>query len=196
MRKSAAVRQAELHRRKQEVAERPDCPEAHFKLGTTLISVGFLGEGQAALERALELDSERVEAWVNLGGARLGRWDFVGCIEANQQALDRHPRLMRAHFNQGLAYMYLGDAEKMRGSFERVLELDPGNAAGHYHLAVALREIGEGQQARSFLAKAIDLGYSPEPSFVKALEQEAEKMSGPVQILEFGPEPAEEDEEH
>jgi superkiller protein 3 len=117
-------------------------------------------------------------------------------VGANQQALDRKPELMRAHFNQGLAYMYLGDAEKMVACFERVLELDPGNAAGHYHLAVALQALGQSEEARTLLAKAIGLGYSPDPSFVKALEQEAEKVPSPVQILEVGPEPDHQDNEH
>jgi len=193
MKKNGPVHQDELTRRKEEAAKNPDSADAHFRLGTALLKVGFQGEGQAALERTLELDSERVDAWVNLGGARLGRWDFAGCIEANQEALDREPGLMRAHFNLGLAYMYQGDAEKMLACFEKVLELDPGNAAGHYHIAVALQSLGQGEQAVSFVAKAIALGYSPDPSFVKALEQAGAKGSSPVQVLEVGPEPEKED---
>lgn len=191
--KKSPVQQDELNRRKDEAAKNPDSPDAHFRLGTALVNVGFLSEGQAALERTLELDSDRVDAWVNLGGARLGRWDFAGCIEANQQALEREPGLMRAHFNLGLAYMYQGDAEKMLASFEKVLELEPGNAAGHYHIAVALQSLGQGEGAESFLAKAIGLGYSPDPSFVKALEQDAAKGPSPVQIMEVGPDPETED---
>jgi len=189
LKKRSVDRQAELSRRREAVAEDPNSPEAHFRLGTALIQVGFLGEGQVALERTLDLDPDRVDAWVNLGGARLSRWDFMGCVDANQQALDRQPGLMRAHFNQGLAYMYLGEAEKMIGCFERVLELEPDNGAGHYHLAVGFQDIGKTGPARVYLARAIGLGYSPEPSFVKALEQEAENSGSPVQILEVGPEP-------
>jgi len=195
MKKSANTHQIELNRRKEAVANNPGSPDAHFKLGTALIQVGFLSEGQASLEKALELDPDRVDAWVNLGGARLGRWDFVGCIEANQQALDRKPELMRAYFNQGLAYMYLGDAEKMHACFERVLQLEPASAGGHYHMAVALQARGQSEQAKVFLARATGLGYSPDPNFLKAMEQEAEKGSSPVQILEVGPEPDKQDEE-
>jgi tetratricopeptide (TPR) repeat protein len=195
MKKSVVARQAELELQKKAVVENPNSSRAHFRLGTALIKVGFLGEGQAALERALELDPDRVDAWVNLGGARLGRWDFVGCVEANQQALNREPELMRAHFNQGLAYMYLGEAEKMLACFEKVLEIDPDSAAGHYHMAVALQALGKEARARMFLVKATGLGHSPDPSFVKALEQEAEKGPSPVQILEVGPEPDEKDNE-
>lgn len=187
MKRRPAAHRAELRRWKEEVARNPDSPLAHLKLGTALLSVGFLGESQVALERALELDPNRVEAWVNLGGVRLGRWDFAGCIEANQEALNRKPELMRAHFNQGLAYMYLGEAEKMFSCFERVLELEPDSGAGHYYLAVALHALGKTKQARAFLTKALDLGYSPDPSFIKALEGPSEDVPEQVQIFEFGP---------
>lgn len=186
MKKRSVDRQAELSRRREAVAKNPNSSEAHFRLGTTLVQVGFLGEGQIALERALELSSDHVEAWVNLGGARLSRWDFKGCVDANQEALNRRPNLMRAHFNQGLAYMYLGDAERMVTCFTKVLELEPGNAAGHYHLAVGLHEMGRTPEARVYLSRAIGLGYSPEPSFVKALEEGA---GSPLQVLELDPEP-------
>jgi tetratricopeptide (TPR) repeat protein len=149
--------------------------------------LGFLGEGQAALERALELDPMSVEAWVNLGGARLARWDFAGCVEANQRALDCRPGLIQAHFNQGLGYMYLGDAERMVACFEKVLDLDSANPGGHYYLAVGLRDLGQIGEARTYLAKAVGLGHSPDPSFVKALEQDEKPSQNSVQILEFGP---------
>jgi len=55
MKKSANTHQIELNRRKEAVAKNPDSPDAHFKLGTALIQVGFLSEGQASLEKALEL---------------------------------------------------------------------------------------------------------------------------------------------
>ena len=58
----------------------------------------------------------------------------------------------------------------MVACFRKVLELDPNNAGGHYHLAVALNAMGEKEAARLSLARATSLGYSPEPDLVKALE--------------------------
>jgi hypothetical protein len=87
--------------------------------------------------------------------------------------------------------MYLGDGDRMVACFEKVLELDPANPAGYYYLAVGLRELGQIGEAQTNLAKAIGLGHSPDPSFVKALEQEDKASQSPVQILELGPRPEE-----
>jgi tetratricopeptide (TPR) repeat protein len=193
MKKNVLDRRAELSRYREAVKENPSSPDAHFRLGTALIQVGFLSEGQAALERSLELDPDRVEAWVNLGGARLGRWDFAGCLQANQQALDREPGLARAYFNQGLAHMYLGAAEEMVSCLKKVLELEPDNALGHYHMAVGLHALGQEDEARTYLAKAVGLGHSPDPSFVKVLEQK--DAPGPVHVIEVGPGPDGQDDE-
>lgn len=191
MKKISEDQQTQLKRHKEAVANHPDSSKAHFRLGTVLINVGFLSEGQESLERAVELDPTSVRAWVNLGGARLARWDFAGCIEANQKALEYDPELTQAHFNLGLARMYAGQPEPMVACFEKVLELDPANAAGHYHLAVGYEAMGNRDKARFFFERAVGMGYSPDPSFVKVMEQKEEGSQFPLPILEVGPEPGE-----
>ena len=43
----------------------------------------LIDRAEKAYRRALELDPDLVEAWVNLGGVLLLKWDFHGCLEAN-----------------------------------------------------------------------------------------------------------------
>jgi tetratricopeptide (TPR) repeat protein len=82
-----------------------------------------------------------------------------------------------AHFNQGLGHLYLREAKEMIACFRRVLEIDPDHAAGHYHLAVGLLEIGNVEDARAALDRAVELGHSPAPEFLKALERK-DKSAG------------------
>jgi cytochrome c-type biogenesis protein CcmH/NrfG len=123
------------------------------------------------LEKAVQLDPQCAAAWVNLGGARLTRMDFAGCVEANRRAAVCDPDLTLAAYNEGLAHLYLGQAREMTDCFERVLELEPNHAAGHYYLAVGLLELGRTDEAVVSLQRATALGHSPQPDFLRAVER-------------------------
>ena len=77
------------------------------------------------------------------------------------------------------------EAEEMVACFRRVLEIDPDHAAGQYHLAVGLLELGEVAAARAAVEKAAGLGHSPAPEFLKALERR-EKEAGDKPDTETG----------
>jgi tetratricopeptide (TPR) repeat protein len=178
----------------REAADRsPESPEAHWKLGTALLRVGFLTQGEQELERAVELDPGMVKAWVNLGGARLSRWDFQGCIDANRRAIECRPDLVQAHFNQGLGHLYLGEVAETIRCFERVVDLDPELAAGRYHLAVGLQAAGRIQEAREELAQAMMRGYSPDPDLIREFEK-SDAVPSPALVMEFGGAQSGEDE--
>jgi Tfp pilus assembly protein PilF len=160
-----------------------------MQLGMALMKTGLLKEARKELERAVELEPGYVEAWVNLGGIMMACWDFAGCVEANQKAAEQDPSCVQAYYNQGLGYMYSNKAADMETCFEKVLELDQKNAGGHYHLAVARLALGKLPEAKAALVVAMQLGWAPQPEFVKALERE---QTGQVITMEI--EPKEKDE--
>jgi protein O-GlcNAc transferase len=134
----------------------------------------------------VEIDPEYAEAWSNLGGALLSRWDFAGCLDANRRALRHKPALTQAHYNIGLCHLYRGEAKDVVNSFRKVIELEPANAGGHYYLAVGLYAKGQIDAARSSLDRAIALGHTPEPEFLKAMESHG-GTDGTAPAFEFGP---------
>lgn len=160
----------------QRVRERPDSAAAHFNLGLAWTQRGRPARAEACYRRALELDPDLVEAWVNLGGVLLLRWEFAESIAANEEALKRRPDLVLAHYNIGQARLYLGDAQGVVGSYRNVVELDPEHAAGRYYLAVGLLAAGQVPEAVHQLARAKNLGHSPEPAFLRAITTAVEKL--------------------
>jgi len=148
-----------------------------MKLGTAWLHAGAAGKAEKSLRRAVEIDPLYDEAWVNLGGLLLARWDFAGSVEVNRTVAERTPDLLLAHFNQGLGHLYLREVEEMLSCFRLVLELDPDHGAGHYYHAVGLLESGDVDAARSALDRAAKLGHSPQPEFLKALERRSSSKS-------------------
>ncbi len=160
------------------VAERrPDSAAAQFNLGLAYSQRGLVDRAERAYRKALALNPDLVEAWVNLGGILLLKWDFRGCLAANEEAIRRRDDLVLAHHNLGQACLYLGDAEGLVRATRRVLELDPGLPAGHYFLAVGLLATGQVPEARQSLGRAMALGYRPLPEFLRALDRAEQELT-------------------
>lgn len=155
----------------QEVEEHPEHATAHYNLGLAYTVSSRIRQAEEAYLKAVELDAELVQAWVNLGGIRLMRWDFKGCLAANEEAVRRRPDLAQAHFNMGQAYLYLNDPANLLRCNQRVLELEPNHAAAHYFAAVARLAMHDVGAAERHMARANELGHSPPPDFIKALEK-------------------------
>jgi tetratricopeptide (TPR) repeat protein len=165
----------------QRVEQHPESAAAHFNLGLAYTNRGLADRAERHYRKALELEPDLIEAWVNLGGVLLLKWDFSGSIAANEEALKRKSDLLLAHFNIGQACLYLGDADGVVRSYRRVVELDPKHAAGHYFLAVGLLAAGCAAEARAELARAEALGHSPAPEFLRALNTAAKKPVRPTE---------------
>jgi len=153
------------------VEEHPASAPAHFNLGLAYTNLGRVDRAKDAYRKALELDPDLVEAWVNLGGALLLKWDFKGALEANREALKRRDDMVLAHYNMGQAHLYLGDAEGLASCCRRVIEIEPEHAAANYYLAVGLLALGHTDEARESLGKAMALGHQPTPEFLRGLER-------------------------
>jgi tetratricopeptide (TPR) repeat protein len=170
-------KESRVQRCLSEVEKHPKSATAQFNLGLAYTAQGFVNRSEAAYRKALEIDPDLVEAWVNLGGSLLLKWDFQGSLEANREAVKRRDDLLLAHYNMGQAYLYLGDAEGLTACCRRVIELDPEHAAGHYYLAVGLLALDRLREAREALGQAMALGHRPTPEFLRGLER-AEKKTG------------------
>lgn len=153
----------------ERVERNPESAAAHFNLALAYTHRGLADRAERHYRKALEIEPDLVEAWVNLGGVLLLKWDFKGSVAANEEALKRKGDLLLAHYNLGQAFLYLGDAGGVVRSYRRVVEIDPGHAGGHYFLAVGLLAAGREEEARGELARARSLGYSPAPEFLRAL---------------------------
>jgi len=79
---SAESKQDRVAHWQKRVEEAPDSAAAHFNLGLAHTERGRMMNAEKAYRRAVELDPDLVQAWVNLGGALLMKWDFQGSLEA------------------------------------------------------------------------------------------------------------------
>ena len=160
-----------LERCEQDVEEHPERASAHYNLGLAYTVSGRVKQAEESYLKALEIDPTMFQAWVNLGGVRLMRWEFQGCLEANQEAARLRDDMPIVHYNMGQAYLYLNEPDNLVRCNKRVIELDGDNGAAHYHVAVGHLAMDNFGAAERYLGRAIELGHQPTQDFVKALEK-------------------------
>lgn len=160
-----------IERWRRTVDENPESTTARFNLGVALTERGRLEEAEAVYLELLKRKPDMAKAWVNLGGVRMLRWDFDGCLEATRRGVELAPDSPRAHYNHGQACLYKKDARGLVNAMQQVLKLERDNAAAHYYAAVGLLELKELGKAKRHMARALELGHQPEPEFLRALER-------------------------
>ena len=74
-------------------------------------------QAEALLEKAVRLDPNFGEAYVQLGTLYFARNDFAPAIRAFQQAIKVSPQLSEGHYRLSLAYKRTGDQTKAREEF-------------------------------------------------------------------------------
>jgi tetratricopeptide (TPR) repeat protein len=171
----------------QEVKEHPKRASSHYNLGLAYTVSGRVKQAEESYLKALEIDPTMVEAWVNLGGVRLLRWEFKGCLEANQAAARLRDDLPIVHYNMGQAFLYLNDPENLVKCNLRVLEIERDHAAAHYYAAVGYLAMDNMGAAERHLGRAIELGHHPTQDFIKAMEkaQVKKQQQQPISLIEI-----------
>ena len=97
--------------------------------------------------RALALDPDLVDAWVNLGRIAHESGSADEAVRLYHEALVRSPEDPVIHFNLALALEDARGAGPAAAHYERALALDPTFADAHFNLASVCEKLGRGPDA-------------------------------------------------
>jgi tetratricopeptide (TPR) repeat protein len=95
-----------------------------------------------AYGRALALDADLVDAWVNLGRIAHESGNAKEAVRLYHEALERSPEDPVIHFNLALALEDARGAAPAAAHYERALAFDPRFADAHYNLAAVCEKLG------------------------------------------------------
>ena len=111
----------------------PDHLEVLKNLGAAYIIRKRYADAQVLLERAVELEPNDSDLWVNLAAARLGELEKSTpeqqhlAIEAYHKALQVNPKAPNVHYMLGLVYRQREEYLRAMAHFSRALEQDPND---------------------------------------------------------------------
>ena len=165
------------------IAQDPEFAEAHAGLADTylaLVAYGYrsratLSRAWEAVDRALALDPDLVEALASRGYLRSHNHELAASLADFRRAIELNPSYPLAHHWYSLALSSLGRVEEAIREHRRALELDPLSPTPHSAYALTLLNAQRLEEAEEMAARANEL--APElyfPLSVLGLIREAQ----------------------
>jgi tetratricopeptide (TPR) repeat protein len=146
------------------------------KMGISYSALGYYGEAEFVLRRALELNRKFVFAYNNLGTVYFAQGDMSRAQKLFRQAINQEPKVASFHVNLGQTLLEDGKYEKGMEEIRKGLALDPNildrdqtvivsasrgkpSPEKSYHLARIYAAAGDVDKAIKYLRDAIDAGF-------------------------------------
>jgi tetratricopeptide (TPR) repeat protein len=138
-----------------------------FRDGLSFLSKDDCEKALTYFEKAVESDTNYVEAWAQAGfcNEKLGR--HTEAIEASKRAVTLRPSA-ESYFNIGLASYYLKQYRESVDAYRQAIKLDPYNSAdAYYALGLVYRDWGKADEEIQAYKQAIRL----RPDYTNAYER-------------------------
>jgi tetratricopeptide (TPR) repeat protein len=138
-----------------------------FRDGLSFLSKDDCEKALTYFEKAVESDTNYVEAWAQAGfcNEKLGR--HAEAIEASKRAVTLRPSA-ESYFNIGLASYYLKQYRESVDAYRQSIKLDPYNSAdAYYALGLVYRDWGKADEEIQAYKQAIRL----RPDYTNAYER-------------------------
>jgi tetratricopeptide (TPR) repeat protein len=129
---------------------------SQVQVGIDLERQGRLEESVMAHEKALQIDSQMVQAHINLIElyGRIGQFDKA---EQHYRAAVRlEPGSLESYYNYGVLLLSAQRFEEAESAFQKTIEINPFHASAHNNMGYLLERRGKLVEAAAEYRKAID----------------------------------------
>jgi tetratricopeptide (TPR) repeat protein len=148
------------------------------KVGISYSAMGYYGEAEAALRRALGLNYKFYFAHNNLGTVYFAQGDHARAQKQFRKAIQMEPRIASFHINLGQSLMESGQYEKALAEIRKGLALDPNvmdkeqnvvltsqqhlkpNPMKSYNLARVYASLKDVKACMKYLREALENGFT------------------------------------
>lgn len=132
----------------------------HFLDGCVAEDAGDLASAEHRYRLAVELEPSLAAAHTNLGNLLHRAGDLAGARAAYERALELEPTQAEARYNLANVHEDHGALELAIAELRRVCAVAPDFADAHYNLGLLLARVGGVDQARTHLARYVELDGS------------------------------------
>lgn len=139
-------------------------PELHYLFAQTHLALGDAGKAAASLHQAIELAPNYVEAILLLAEINLKKGDALIAGTALKTLLARHPELLPAKSLLARTYVSQGDLVAALTTYQEIAAASPQDPSFLIPIALIYRQQKNPTQARSILARALDLNSNFGPA--------------------------------
>ena len=150
---------------KKALVENPNDARNHYNWACILIGQGEYEEAEQELKRAVHLNKELAEAYVQLGGLAMRKGDLNLSLSYNQAAIKIRPRFAVPHGNVGFVHLQKHEVDKAIKAFRKAISLDPKFVQAIASLGSAYLMNGDPDGCIEQSRKAVELQPSFGPAY-------------------------------
>jgi tetratricopeptide (TPR) repeat protein len=110
---------------KQTIALVPDAPRPHTLLAELYWAEGILSMAEGYAQKALKLGETSLSPRIVLGDLFIRKGQYEKALEQYGKILEKDPNHLIALSQSADSYVFLGDTQKAKGLYERILTLYP-----------------------------------------------------------------------
>ncbi|MBL8644624.1 MAG: tetratricopeptide repeat protein [Rhodospirillaceae bacterium] len=129
----------------------------HLNYATALRGQDRLADALEALDRALEIKPDYIEAWFNRGVMLAQGGAHAEALVSFDKALALRPDAAALHYNRGNALYALKRPGEAAQSYEAAIAIQPQNAETHYNLGVVRQDLNQWADALAAYDQAVFL---------------------------------------
>ncbi len=122
---------------------------------------GRVDEAEICYRRALRLDPDFKQAWMNLGLVALSQGQMDTAQACQREALRLDPELADAHNNLGMTHYTMGRLAEAESCFRAALRLQSSHASATLNLGSVRQLADHPQEAEGLFRRALALGVDP-----------------------------------
>ncbi len=131
---SASVSEAE-RLAKEILAKNPNHIEGHILMGSVLFAQDHKDQAFAELNRAIEIDPQRVESYLSLARFHASTKDLAKAEATFQRAISVNSSSALAHYEYGKFLVQTNRADDAEKEFQLAVQIEPANRDAHFVLA-------------------------------------------------------------
>ncbi len=139
-----------------------DRPDLFTIFGEAQLAIGRNVEARQAFQKATDLDSSSVAAWLGLTKAALSLNDVRRAEGAVRRAASLSPELSDVHLMLGYVRLKQGRSDEARRSFETATSLDPKDSVSLCMIGHVLEKQGKHDEALMWYARALKVNPQDE----------------------------------
>jgi putative PEP-CTERM system TPR-repeat lipoprotein len=164
----------------------PESPEAQIRLGAGLMASGKVSGGMEHIQEAMKLNPQLQQADALMVTALLRQKDFDGALRVVDEFEKKNPDSAIPHTLRGEVHVAEGNMEEARLSFEKALEITPGDAGVNQSLAFLAIKENDFESARKYYSNVLKHDENNLPVLLKlaALSEVQRDTAGMVKYLE------------
>ena len=131
-----------MERGKTQIAKSPNTSAFYGILGTLLLGDKQIDQAEAALQKAIELDKNNMNAFILLARIQASRGSPDQAVASYQQMIQTHPQDVRPVMLLAMLEESQGHWQKAQGLYQKALQVQPDYPLAANNLAYLLLEHG------------------------------------------------------